>query len=184
DMKIIPFRGEYYKVREKKSYLVKNLVYPVPKPAFPFLGIHFTRMMSGEVMIGPNAIPALKREGYKKTDIAVKEMVEIFGNKTCWKIAFGNMGEGLKEIHKSFSKKRFLKNVKSYFPQLEIDDIVEAEAGVRAQALDSDGHLLDDFFIATTNRMIHVCNAPSPAATASLEIGRYIVNLIRKQMNR
>lgn len=183
DMKIVPFRGEYYKIKQNRSDLVKNLVYPVPQPDFPFLGVHFTRMISGDVTIGPNAIPSLKREGYAKTDMNLREMFETLRYKPFWQVAFGNVTEGLKELSKSFSKKLFLKSVNQYFPQLREDDLISADAGVRAQALNSDGHLLDDFFIVKTDRMIHVCNAPSPAATASLEIGDYIVNLIRKKRN-
>lgn len=180
DMKIVPFRGEYFEIKSDQSHLVKNLVYPVPDPDFPFLGIHFTRMMDGGVTIGPNAVPGLKREGYKKTDIDIKEMSETLRFKPFWQIAFGNMSEGLKEVAKSFSERLFLKHVNRYFPQIRTEDIVPTDAGVRAQALDSDGHLLVDFFIARTDGMIHVCNAPSPAATASLEIGEYIVNVIRE----
>jgi len=178
DMKIVPFRGEYFKVKEHKEHLVNSLIYPVPNPDFPFLGVHFTRMMSGEVNIGPNAIPSFKREGYTKKDINVKEFYEVLKYKPFWQVAFSNMEEGIKEILKSFSKKLFLKDVNKYFPQLTEDDLTPEKAGVRAQALGRDGKLIDDFFIAQTDRAIHICNAPSPAATASLEIGNYIVKLI------
>lgn len=181
DMQIVPFRGEYYKVKEDKAYLVKNLVYPVPNPAFPFLGVHFTRMMAGGVDIGPNAVPSFKREGYTKKDVDLRELYEVLKYRPFWQIAFGNMQEGLKEIFKSFSKSLFLKDVNKYFPQLTEEDLLPAEAGVRAQALSNDGRLLDDFFIARGDRAIHVCNAPSPAATASLEIGAYIVDLVQKK---
>ncbi|HET7578332.1 MAG TPA: L-2-hydroxyglutarate oxidase [Bacillales bacterium] len=181
DMQIVPFRGEYYKIRKEKEHLVKNLVYPVPNPDFPFLGVHFTRMVGGGVDIGPNAVLSFKREGYTKTDVDLKELIEVLKYKPFWQIAFGNMQEGLKEIFKSFSKKMFLKDVNKYFPQLKEEDLIPAEAGVRAQALSNDGRLLDDFFIVQSDRAIHVCNAPSPAATASLEIGNYIVGLVRKK---
>lgn len=178
DMRIVPFRGEYFRLKEDKADLVKHLVYPVPHADFPFLGVHFTRMLDGSVHIGPNAVPSLKREGYSKTAINLKELYETVSYKPFWRIAFGNMGEGLKEMGKSFSKSLFIKGVHAYFPQLNEEDIVPAEAGVRAQALDADGNLLEDFFIVKTERMIHVCNSPSPAATASLEIGAYIVGKI------
>lgn len=181
DMQIVPFRGEYFKVNKEKEYLVNNLVYPVPNPDFPFLGVHFTRMMTGGVDIGPNAVPSFKREGYTKMDINIKELYEVLKYKPFWQIAFGNLQEGLKEIFKSLSKKMFIKDINKYFPQLTEDDLIPAESGVRAQALGSDGKLLDDFFIAETDRAIHVCNAPSPAATASLEIGNYIVELIQNK---
>lgn len=181
DMKIIPFRGEYFKVKKDKEYLVNNLIYPVPNPEFPFLGVHFTRMMAGGIDIGPNAVPSFKREGYTKRDVNLKELYEILKYKPFWQVAFGNMQEGVKEILKSFSKKLFLKDINKYFPQLTLNDLVPEKAGVRAQALGTDGKLIDDFFIAQTDRAIHICNAPSPAATASLEIGDYIVKLIQKK---
>ncbi|HET7629395.1 MAG TPA: L-2-hydroxyglutarate oxidase [Bacillales bacterium] len=182
DMKIVPFRGEYYQISANKKTLVKNLVYPVPNPDFPFLGVHFTRMMNGSVHIGPNAVLSLRREGYSKTDIHWREAAEILRYGAFWKIAGSNMREGMKEMIKSFSKRAFVKDVQRYFPQLEEKDLVPAKAGVRAQALSRDGKLLDDFFIVKHDRAVHVCNAPSPAATASLEIGARIVHLVKKQV--
>ncbi|HEX6922729.1 MAG TPA: L-2-hydroxyglutarate oxidase [Bacillales bacterium] len=181
DMKIVPFRGEYFEITKDKQHLVNNLVYPVPNPDFPFLGVHFTRMMNGGIHIGPNAVLSLKREGYTKTDIDLREAAEILSYRAFWKIAVSNMREGLKEMIKSFSKQAFVKDVQRYFPQLEDTDLIPAEAGVRAQALANDGKMLDDFFIVKSDRAVHVCNAPSPAATASLEIGAHIVDLVKEQ---
>lgn len=181
DMKIIPFRGEYFKIKENKNHLVNGLIYPVPNPDFPFLGVHFTRDMEGNITIGPNAIPSLKREGYTKRDVNLKELYEIISYKPFWKTAFNNIHEGLDEVFKSFSKRKFLKEVNHFFPQLKEEDLIKAPAGVRAQALNTEGELVDDFLIVHADRAIHICNAPSPAATASLEIGQYIVELIAKQ---
>lgn len=184
DIKIVPFRGEYYQLKEDKQYLVKNLIYPVPNPEFPFLGVHFTRMIDGHIHIGPNAVLSLKREGYKKTDIHLKEMFETLTYKGFWKIASSYMGEGMKEMVKSFSKKAFLKDVQKYFPQMTADDLVSSPAGVRAQALTRDGKLLDDFYIVQTSQSIQIGNAPSPAATASLEIGRYVADMVKKAKDK
>lgn len=178
DMKIVPFKGEYSELTGDKRYLVKNLVYPVPNPEFPFLGVHFTRMIDGSVHVGPNAVPSFKREGYKKFNFDRKEGLEVLTNPAFWKIALKNKREGINELVRSFSKRAFLKNVQRYFPDIQLDDLVSTEPGVRAQALSDSGKLIDDFFIAQTDRAIHVCNAPSPAATASFEIGRYIVDRI------
>src|SRR5699024_9637721 len=180
DMKIIPFRGEYFKLKEEKKHLVKSLIYPVPNPKFPFLGVHFTRGINNEIFIGPNAVPSLKREGYAKKDFDIKEFYEVLKYKPFWTIAYNNMDEGIKEILKSFSKKLFLKEVNNFFPQLTKKDLIPSSSGVRAQAIRNDGKMLDDFFIAQTNHACHILNAPSPAATASLEIGKYVIELIEK----
>jgi L-2-hydroxyglutarate oxidase len=176
DLKIIPFRGEYYKIKDERKYLVKNLVYPVPDPAFPFLGVHFTRMIDGGVEAGPNAVLAFKREGYKKSDIDLKEIVEIFTwpgfqivAKKFWKTGFG-------EFYRSFSKKAFVKALQRLIPEIQEDDLIPGGSGVRAQACDKTGGLLDDFSIIKNKRIVHVCNAPSPAATSSLAIGEHITS--------
>ncbi|MAT58424.1 MAG: L-2-hydroxyglutarate oxidase [Ignavibacteriae bacterium] len=176
DLKIIPFRGEYYKIKDERKYLVKNLVYPVPDPAFPFLGVHFTRMIDGGVEAGPNAVLAFKREGYKKSDIDLKEIVEIFTwpgfqivAKKYWKTGFG-------EFYRSFSKKAFVKALQRLIPEIQEDDLIPGGSGVRAQACDKTGGLLDDFSIIKNKRIVHVCNAPSPAATSSLAIGEHITS--------
>ena len=176
DLKIIPFRGEYYKIKEDRKHLVKNLIYPVPDPAFPFLGVHFTRMINGEVEAGPNAVLALKREGYKKTDINIKELYETLTwpgfqivAKKYWRTGFG-------EFYRSFSKSAFVKALQRLIPEITEDDLIKGGAGVRAQACDKTGGLLDDFSIIKNNRIVHVCNAPSPAATSSLAIGEHITS--------
>src|SRR5699024_3394696 len=179
--KIVPFRGEYYELKPNKRHLVKNLIYPVPNPDFPLLGVHFTRTMNGKILVGPNAVPSIKREGYKKTSFNIKDTLDTISYPGFWRLASKYMGEGTKELYRSFNKKAFLKNVKQYIPAINEDDLIPAKAGVRAQALDEQGNLIDDFFIVKDKNMIHVCNAPSPAATASIEIGKEIVN--RSQCN-
>ncbi|PLS14587.1 L-2-hydroxyglutarate oxidase [Bacillus sp. M6-12] len=181
DMKIIPFRGEYYKLRPEKRDLVKNLIYPVPNPKFPFLGVHFTRMINGEVDAGPNAVLSFKREGYKKTDFNPTDLLEVLSYRGFWKLASKFMKEGLDEYIRSFSKTQFTKSLQEIIPNIKEDDLVPAPAGVRAQALKVDGTMVDDFHIIMGKRTIHVCNAPSPAATASIEIGKEIVNRIPEQ---
>lgn len=180
DMRIIPFRGEYYKLKPEKRHLVKNLIYPVPNPDFPFLGVHFTRMIDGEVDAGPNAVLSWKKEGYKKTDINLSELTSFLTYNGLWKMAKGFIGEGLEEYKRSFSKKRFTESLQRLIPELDESDLIEAPAGVRAQAIRKDGAMVDDFFIVTGKRTVHVCNAPSPAATASIEIGKEIVNRIKE----
>jgi len=178
NMKIIPFRGEYYELVPEKRYLVKGLIYPVPNPNFPFLGVHFTRMIDGTVHAGPNAVLALKREGYKKSDINVRDMVEVLSYPAFWQLASKYMGEGTKEMLRSASKTLFVQSMRRMIPEIRSRDVVPTHAGVRAQALMNDGTLMDDFVIIPSGRAIHVCNAPSPAATASIEIGQAIVERI------
>ena len=178
DLKIVPFRGEYYELRPEKRHLVKNLIYPVPNPEFPFLGVHFTRMIDGTVHVGPNAVLALKREGYHKTDFRLRDALDVLTYPAFWKIAFRYWPEGIGEMVRSFSKKAMVKMIRKYLPELESDDLVPAPAGVRAQALAKDGRLLDDFVILRSERGVHVCNAPSPAATASLKIGLHIAERV------
>lgn len=183
DMKILPFRGEYYKLKPEKRYLVKNLIYPVPNPKFPFLGVHFTRMVSGEVDAGPNAVLSFKREGYKKTDFNAKDLAEALSYSGLWKMAGKFAKEGMDEYVRSFSKKQFTKSLQELIPEIQADDLIPAPAGVRAQAIRNDGNMVDDFHIIMGKRTIHVCNAPSPAATASIEIGKEVVNRIPTQTN-
>jgi (S)-2-hydroxyglutarate dehydrogenase len=178
DLQIVPFRGEYYELKPEKFHLVKNLIYPVPNPNFPFLGVHFTRMVQGGVEAGPNAVLSLKREGYKKTDIDLKDISEVVHYKGFWKLAAKYWKEGAKEMWRSYSKKAFVKSLQELIPSIQEDDLVPASAGVRAQALQSDGTLIDDFFITSGKRSIHVCNAPSPAATACLPIGKEIADRV------
>ncbi|QBP41929.1 L-2-hydroxyglutarate oxidase [Paenisporosarcina antarctica] len=183
DMKIVPFRGEYFKLKPEKRYLVKHLIYPVPNPNFPFLGVHFTRMISGEIDAGPNAVLSFKREGYKKTDFNAKDLMEVLGYPGFWKLASKFMKEGMDEYVRSFSKKQFTKSLQELIPEIQEDDLIPAPAGVRAQGLKSDGNLVDDFYIVMGKRTIHVCNAPSPAATASIEIGKEVVSRIPVQIH-
>ncbi|WLD95489.1 L-2-hydroxyglutarate oxidase [Alkalihalobacillus sp. AL-G] len=176
DMKIVPFRGEYYELKPEKRHLVNNLIYPVPNPDFPFLGVHFTRMMDGRIMIGPNAVLSFKREGYKKSDINLKDLFETLTYPGFLKLVSQNLSEGLKEMVRSYCKKAFIKDVQRFIPDITEEDIQPSKAGVRAQALGPKGNLLDDFVIIQHDRSIHVCNAPSPAATASIEIGKKVVS--------
>ncbi|MDR6807780.1 L-2-hydroxyglutarate oxidase [Dyadobacter sp. BE34] len=174
NVRIIPFRGEYYKIRPEKHYLVKNLIYPVPDPNFPFLGVHFTRMIEGGIEAGPNAVFAFKREGYKKLDINVPEMLESLSWPGFQKVAMKYWRTGLGEYYRSFSKAAFTKALQGLIPEIQSDDLIPGGSGVRAQACDYDGGLLDDFSIIENKTAINVCNAPSPAATSSLSIGQTV----------
>jgi len=182
-LQIIPFRGEYYKLKKEKQYLVSNLIYPVPDPQFPFLGVHFTRMINGGVEAGPNAVLAFKREGYKKTDFSFRDILEMKLYPGFWKMATKYYKMGFQEFRRSFSKDLFVKSLQKLIPEIKYDDIEIGGAGVRAQALERDGKLVDDFRIVEAERMVHVLNAPSPAATASLSIGRTISDLVIKRFN-
>lgn len=177
DVKIIPFRGEYYKLKKEKEYLVKNLIYPVPDPNFPFLGVHFTRMMKGGVEAGPNAVLAFKREGYKKSDINLAELGESLAWPGFQKVAYKYWKTGFGEMYRSFSKAAFTKALQKLLPEVKEEDLVEGGSGVRAQACDRTGGLVDDFLILEDKQVINVCNAPSPAATSSLAIGETVSNL-------
>jgi (S)-2-hydroxyglutarate dehydrogenase len=181
---IIPFRGEYYELVANKRHLVKTLIYPVPNPEFPFLGVHFTRMIDGSVHAGPNAILAFKREGYKKTDFNLRDFCETVSFGGFWKFARKNFGEGMKEIHRSLIKKAFVASLRQLIPEINPADLVPCKSGVRAQAMLSNGKLVDDFLMVRDQNALHVCNAPSPAATASLEIGRAIVEQIPKPSHK
>ena len=178
--KIVPFRGEYYELRPERRYLVKNLIYPVPNPNFPFLGVHFTRSIEGMVEAGPNAVLGLAREGYKKTDFDLGDFVEELSYPGLWRLAKKNWRVGVGEIHRSFSKKAFVRGLKRLVPEVEEEDVVPISAGVRAQAIRKDGALVDDFLIAEGRNSVHVLNAPSPAATASIPIGEEIAGRIAR----
>ncbi len=179
--KIVPFRGEYYELTPEKRYLVKTLIYPVPNPDFPFLGVHFTRMIDNSVHAGPNAVLSFKREGYKKTDFDLRDFAEVMTYPGFWKLAAKHADEGIKEIIRSFSKAAFVRSLQQLIPEVQAQDLVPCHAGVRAQALMKDGKLVDDFLIIHGKNSVHVCNAPSPAATSSLEIGKAIVAEIPQQ---
>jgi (S)-2-hydroxyglutarate dehydrogenase len=180
DVKIIPFRGEYYELVKNKEHLVKNLIYPVPNPDFPFLGVHYTRMIEGGVEAGPNAVLAFKREGYKRSDFMASEFFETLSYAGFRKVAVKFWRDGLGEIYRSYSKPAFVKALQHLIPEVQSDDLVPGGAGVRAQAIDSKGNLCDDFLIFEKKNIINVCNAPSPAATASLSIGEQIANRLTK----
>lgn len=181
--KIVPFRGEYYELTPEKRYLVKGLIYPVPNPEFPFLGVHFTRMIDGSVHAGPNAVLSLKREGYKKTDFDLRDFAEVMTYPGFWKLAAKHADEGIQEIIRSFSKAAFTRSLQQLIPEVKAEDLVPTHAGVRAQALMGDGKLVDDFLIVHGDNSVHVCNAPSPAATSSIEIGKSIVAQIPHQQH-
>lgn len=181
DVKIIPFRGEYFKIKKEREYLVKNLIYPVPDPNFPFLGVHFTRMMKGGVEAGPNAVLAFKREGYKRSDINLGELSETLSWPGFQKVAAKYWKTGMGEMYRSFSKAAFTKALQELIPDITESDLVEGGAGVRAQACDRTGGLLDDFSIRENASAINVLNAPSPAATSSLSIGETISELALKR---
>ncbi len=181
DVRIIPFRGEYYEIRKDKQYLVKNLIYPVPDPNFPFLGVHFTRMIEGGVEAGPNAVFAFKREGYKRSDINLSELAESLAWPGFRKVAAKYWKTGMGEYYRSFSKAAFTKALQKLIPEIQEEDLIPGGAGVRAQACDRSGGLIDDFMILEDEQCIHVCNAPSPAATSSLAIGSTVSALALKK---
>ena len=176
--RIVPFRGEYYEVKPESRRLVRNLIYPVPDPQFPFLGVHFTRMIDGSVHAGPSAVLSLKREGYHRTSFNFRDFIDTMTYGGFWRLAAKHARSGLREMHRSFSKKAFVRNLQKLIPEICEEDLVPGGAGVRAQALWPDGGLVDDFLIVRGSSTVHVCNAPSPAATASLEIGRVIAEQI------
>ncbi len=180
-VKIVPFRGEYYSLKKEKRALVNHLIYPVPDPNFPFLGVHFTRRIDGEIEAGPNAVLAFQREGYKKSQINLSELFEIFGWKGFRKVAVKYWKTGLGEFYRSYNKNAFTHALQKLLPDIKKEDLVPGGAGVRAQACDKEGGLIDDFYIKELPGQIHVLNAPSPAATSSLSIGKTIAELAMKQ---
>lgn len=180
-MKIIPFRGEYYGLVPDRRYLVKSLIYPVPDPAFPFLGVHFTRTVDGEIEAGPNAVLGLAREGYDKLKVSPKDLREIFGYRPFWRLARNYWRVGLSETLRSLSRRGFARSLQKLVPEVEERDLVRMPAGVRAQALSEDGALVDDFAIFEGESSVHVCNAPSPAATACLPIGETIAERVTQK---
>ena len=176
--KIVPFRGEYYELKPERRSLVRNLIYPVPNPDFPFLGVHFTRMTDGNIHCGPNAVLAMKREGYSWRDFSARDLCETLGYAGFRKLAAQNFREGVREVWRSFSKRAFTRSLQRLIPEIQADDLIPSHSGVRAQALLPDGKLVDDFLIVSGRDSMHVCNAPSPAATASISIGREVVQRI------
>lgn len=183
DMRIVPFRGDYYELVTEAKHKIRNLIYPVPDPDLPFLGVHFTRMIDGNVECGPSAVFCLKREGYQKTDFNLRDTAESITFMGTWRLFMKNWKYGLGEMVRAFSKRQFYKALCRLIPDLMMDDIVSSRSGIRAQALDAKGSLLDDFRIESTDHSIHVLNAPSPAATACLAIGDTIVEMAADMLN-
>lgn len=180
DVAIIPFRGEYYTLKAEKKYLVNHLIYPVPDPAFPFLGVHFTRMTDGNIEAGPNAVLAFKKEGYQFWDINVPELMHTLSWPGFRKIAMKYGKTGLGEMYRSLSKSAFTKALQKLIPEIQGSDLEKGGAGIRAQACDRNGNLIDDFDIVKNNRIVHVRNAPSPAATSCLAIGKTISEILNE----
>lgn len=178
--KVVGFRGDYYELTEQAKHKVKHLIYPVPNPDFPFLGVHFTRMVNGEIECGPNAVFTFKREGYGKTDFSFTDTMDALSYSGTWRLFFNNMKFGIDEYRRAFSKKLFLKTLQRLVPSLTMDDIHPGRSGVRALLLSEDGDTRDDFRIEYTDHSIHVLNAPSPAATAALAIGDNIREMAEK----
>lgn len=175
DIQIVPFRGEYFELTPETEHMVKGLIYPTPNPAFPFLGVHFTKMITGKIECGPNAVFAFKREGYEKLSFDLQETIETINFPGFWKLAKKHWRMGLDEYYRSISKKAFVKGLQKLIPSIQASDLKPAPAGVRAMALTPEGEIVDDFKFSTTDQEIHVLNAPSPAATAGLAIGDEIV---------
>jgi L-2-hydroxyglutarate oxidase len=183
-VRIIPFRGEYYELLPSAQHLVRNLIYPVPDPEFPFLGVHFTRMIAGGIEAGPNAVLALKREGYRKTDISVNDVASLLAFPGFWRMAGRYYQTGTGELWRSLSKSAFVRALQRLLPELKPEHVRPGGSGVRAQAVDPKGNLLDDFSIVRAPRMVHVLNAPSPGATSSLSIGKAIAEMALEQFGR
>ena len=175
--KVVGFRGDYYELTDQAKHKVKHLIYPVPNPDFPFLGVHFTRMTDGSIECGPNAVFTFKREGYGKTDFSLRDTIDALTYKGTWKLFFKNMKFGIDEYRRAFSKRLFLKTLQRLVPSLTMDDIHPGRAGVRALLLREDGDTRDDFRIEYTDHSIHVLNAPSPAATACLASGQQVAEM-------
>ncbi len=174
--KIIPFKGEYYELKQEAKSLCKHLIYPVPDPQFPFLGVHFTRMIDGSVECGPNAVLAFGREAYGKLDLNLKDLLESLGYSGFRKMALKHWKMGLGEMWRSYNKGAFVRSLQRLIPEIKAEDLKSAPAGIRAQAVTPDGSMVDDFLLKESKRVVNVCNAPSPAATASLNIGETIVD--------
>jgi len=183
DAAIIGFRGDYYDLTPEGKHKVKNLIYPVPNPKYPFLGVHFTRMVNGDTECGPNAVFVFKREGYSKTDFSLKDTIEAFGFGGTWKFFLDNWRFGLDEYRRAFSKKLFLQRLQALIPSLEMKDITPGRAGVRAMLLSQEGKMVDDFKIEHQGNALHILNAPSPAATASLAIGTEVQKMADQYFN-
>ncbi|WDR02664.1 L-2-hydroxyglutarate oxidase [Devosia algicola] len=178
DFRVVPFRGEYYRLKPEKSGIIKHLIYPVPDPDLPFLGIHLTRMIDGSVTVGPNAVVGLAREKYAKFSVDARDALDTVAFGGFWRLVAGNTKHALHELYGSISKGGYLKECQKYCPSLERDDLLPYPAGIRAQVVTNKGGIVHDFLLKQTNRMLHVCNAPSPAATSALPIGAMIADKI------
>lgn len=179
DFRIVPFRGEYYRLAARHNRIVKHLIYPIPDPGLPFLGVHLTLMIDGFVTVGPNAVVGWKREGYGRFNLDVKDLLDILTFKGFWKVMRANLRAGLGEFKDSFYKRGYLQRLRKYCPGLTVADLQPYPAGIRAQAVQNDGTLVHDFLFAETGRSLHVCNAPSPAATSAIPIGSYLCDKIQ-----
>ena len=179
---IIPYRGEYYRLAAKHNRLVNHLIYPIPDPELPFLGIHLTRMIDGSITVGPNAVQGFKREGYDRFNFNMKDCLEMFFFPGFWRVTFRYLKTGLSELHSSWFKASYLKKVNKYCPKIELEDRECYPAGVRAQAVLDDGTLVHDFLFAESERSLHVCNAPSPAATSAIPIGEYVCQKVEAKL--
>jgi len=182
DFQIVPFRGEYYQLPAEKNNIIKHLIYPIPDPLLPFLGVHLTRMIDGTVTVGPNAVLGWKREGYGRINFDVHDVFDMVCFQGFWKLLQKNLKYGLIELKNSFWKSAYLKQVQKYCPQLTLQDLQPYPAGIRAQAVLSDGTLVYDFLFAESPRSLHVCNAPSPAATSAIPIGNYLCDKIAEKV--
>ncbi len=184
NFQIVPFRGEYFKLPEKHNNLVKHLIYPIPDPSLPFLGVHLTKMIDGSITVGPNAVLGFKREGYSQFNFSLKDSFQLLTFKGFHKVLMKNFKSGLYEIKNSIFKKGYLKEVQKYSPLIKLNDLQSYPAGIRAQAVLDDGTLVHDFLFAESRRSIHVCNAPSPAATSAIPIGKYITDKATQAYNK
>ncbi len=182
DFRIVPYRGEYYRLPAEKNDIVRHLIYPVPDPALPFLGIHLTRMIDGSVTVGPNALQGWKREGYGRINFNLRDTWEQLSYPGFWRLTARYLVPGLREIRNAVWKPAYLKLVQKYCPSITIGDLQPYPAGVRAMAVRKDGTMIDDFLFAQSERSLHVCNAPSPAATSAIPIGKYICEKIEEKM--
>ena len=181
--RIIPFRGEYYRLPADKSGLIRHLIYPIPDPKLPFLGVHLTRMIGGGITVGPNAVLGWKREGYGHLNVDIGDVLDMVRFRGFWKILRNNFSSGIVELKNSFFKQGYLQLVRKYCPQLGIRDLLSYPAGIRAQAVTANGELVHDFLFTESRRSLHVCNAPSPAATSAIPIGNYICDRIAAKVS-
>jgi L-2-hydroxyglutarate oxidase len=184
DFRIVPYRGEYYQLPAEKGEIVRHLIYPVPDPGLPFLGVHLTRMIDGTVTVGPNAVQAWKREGYGRINFSLRDSLEMLQFPGFWRVTANNLGPGLSELWNSLWKPGYLKQVRKYCPSVRLADLGPYPAGIRAQAVLRDGTLVDDFLFAESPRSLHVCNAPSPAATSAIPIGELICDKVLEKVQK